>query len=95
MSGDRFYDGYEETLRRYAHVTRDWAPSKELLGLDGSDAGLVAALRHSILARFARTRTEWEGPLGDLDVGEAFVRADMTEGDGVGEAGPNGNGGGP
>ncbi len=95
VSGDRFYDGYEETLRRYAHVTRDWAPSKELLGLDGSDAGLVAALRHSILARFARTRTEWEGPLGDLDVGEAFVRADMTEGDGVGEAGPNGNGGGP
>ena len=95
VSGDRFYDGYEETLRRYAHVTRDWAPSKGLLGLGGSDAGLVAALRHSILARFARTRTEWEGPLGDLDVGEAFVRADMAEGDGVGEVDPDGNGGGP
>ncbi|WP_419937332.1 hypothetical protein [Candidatus Palauibacter sp.] len=97
VSGDRFYDGYEETLRRYAHVTRGWAPSKGLLGLGGSDAGLVAALRHSILARFARTRTEWEGPLGDLDVGEAFVRADMAEaeGDGVGEADPDGNGGGP
>ncbi|WP_420441196.1 hypothetical protein [Candidatus Palauibacter sp.] len=95
VSGDRFYDGYEETLRRYAHVTRGWAASKGLLGLDGSDAGLVAALRHSILARFARTRTEWEGPLGDLDVGEAFVRADMAEGDGVGEADPDGNGGGP
>ncbi len=78
VSGDRFYDGYEETLRRYAHATRGWAPSKELLGLGGSDTGLVAALRHSILARFARMRTEWEGPLGDVDVGEAFVRADMA-----------------
>ncbi|WP_419860113.1 hypothetical protein [Candidatus Palauibacter sp.] len=79
VSGDRFYDGYEDTLRRYADVTRGWAPSKELLGLGGGDAGLVAALRHSILARFARMRTEWEGPLGDLDVGEAFVRADMAD----------------
>ena len=88
VSGDRFYDGYEDTLRRYAHVTRGWAPSKELLGLGGSDSGLVAALRHSILARFARMRTEWEGPLGDLDVGEAFVRADMEDSppaDGSGE----------
>ena len=88
VSGDRFYDGYEDTLRRYANVTRGWAPSKELLGLGGSDSGLVAALRHSILARFARMRTEWEGPLGDLDVGEAFVRADMEDSppaDGSGE----------
>ena len=77
VSGERFYDGYEETLRRYANVTRGWAPSRGLLGLGDSDAGLVAALRHSILARFARLRTEWEGPLGDVDVGEAFVRADM------------------
>ncbi len=104
MSGDRFYDGYEDTLRRYADVTRGWAPSKELLGLGGSDSGLLTALRHSILARFARMRTEWEGPLGDLDVGEAFVRADMADSppaDGSGEpdaaeaeAGPSGNGGG-
>ncbi|MDE2662559.1 MAG: hypothetical protein OXI39_06095 [Gemmatimonadota bacterium] len=79
VTGDRFYDGYEETLRRYANVTRGWAPSRELLGLGDSDAGLVAALRHSILARFARMRTEWEGPLGDVDIGEAFVRADMAE----------------
>ena len=79
VSGDGFYDGYEETLRRYAHVTRGWAPSRELLGLGDTDAGLVAALRHSILARFARLRTEWEGPLGDVDVGEAFVRADMAD----------------
>ena len=88
MSGDRFYDGYEDTLRRYADVTRGWAPSKELLGLGGSDSGLLTALRHSILARFARMRTEWEGPLGDLDVGEAFVRADMADSppaDGSGE----------
>lgn len=94
VSGDRFYDGYEETLRRYAHATRAWAPSKELLGLGGSDAGLVTALRHSILARFARLRTEWEGPLGDLDVGEAFVRAEMTESPPTGESGePAGAGG--
>ncbi|MCZ0934691.1 MAG: hypothetical protein OXJ54_05865 [Gemmatimonadetes bacterium] len=79
VSGERFYDGYEETLRRYAHVTRGWAPSRELLGLGDADAGLVTALRHSILARFARLRTEWEGPLGDVDVGEAFVRADMAD----------------
>lgn len=79
VSGDRFYDGYEETLRGYARATRGWAPSKELFGLGDSDAGLVAALRHSILARFARLRTEWEGPLGDLDAGEAFLRADMAE----------------
>ncbi len=100
VSGDGFYDGYEETLRRYAHVTRGWAPSKELLGLGDSDTGLVAALRHSILARFARTRTEWEGPLGDVDVGEAFVRADMEQsdagGDGDGEHGDGRDGdGGP
>ena len=115
MSGDRFYDGYEDTLRRYAGVTRGWAASKALLGLGGPDAGLAAALRHSILARFARTRTVWEGPLGDLDAGEAFLRADMAasppadasgepadagegevaaERNGVGEAGPGGNGGG-
>ena len=90
VSGDRFYDGYEDTLRRYADVTRGWAPSKELLGLGASDDGLVAALRHSILARFARMRTEWEGPLGDLDVGEAFVREDMADSlpaDGSGEPG--------
>lgn len=93
VSGDRFYDGYEKTLRRYALVTRGWAPSKELLGLGGSDAGLVAALRHSILARFARMRTEWEGPLGDLDVGEAFVRADMAESPPAGESGEPAAGG--
>jgi hypothetical protein len=96
MSGDRFYDGYEDTLRRYADVTRGWAPSKELLGLGSSDTGLVAALRHSILARFARMRTEWEGPLGDLDVGEAFLRADMAASrpaDASGEPGDTGDGG--
>lgn len=90
VSGDRFYDGYEETLRRYAHVTRGWAPSRGLLGLGDSDAGLIAALRHSILARFARMRTEWEGPLGDVDVGEAFVRADMAESPPGGESGEPG-----
>ncbi|MYC88064.1 MAG: protein BatD [Gemmatimonadales bacterium] len=107
VSGDGFYDGYEETLRRYAHVTRGWAPSKALLGLGDSDTGLVAALRHSILARFARLRTEWEGPLGDVEVGEAFVRADMAEsvpiedpgepdasGDDADGGGPTGSGGG-
>ena len=77
VSGDRFYDSYEETLRRYARVTRGWAPSQALLGLGDSDVGLVAALRHSIMARFARLRTEREGPLSDIDVGAAFVRADM------------------
>ncbi|MYA32508.1 MAG: protein BatD [Gemmatimonadales bacterium] len=95
VSGDRFYDGYEETLRRYANVTRGWAPSKELFGLGGSDAGLVAALRHSILARFARLRTQWEDPLGDVEVGEAFVRADMAESlpaDESGETGAAGEG---
>ncbi|WP_419859040.1 hypothetical protein [Candidatus Palauibacter irciniicola] len=90
VSGERFYDGYEETLRRYAHVTRGWAPSRELLGLGDSDTGLVAALRHSILARFARLRTEWEGPLGDVDVGEAFVRADMEESPPADESGEPG-----
>lgn len=97
VSGDRFYDGYEDTLRRYAQVTRGWAPSRELLGLGDSDTGLVAALRHSILARFARVRTEWEGPLGDLDVGEAFVRAEMAESppaDESGESGAAGDGAG-
>ncbi|WP_420447877.1 hypothetical protein [Candidatus Palauibacter sp.] len=79
VSGDRFYDSYEETLRRYARVTRGWAPSQELLGLGDSDVGLVAALRHSIMARFARLRTEREGPLSDIDVGAAFVRADMAD----------------
>ncbi len=78
MSGDRFYDGYEETLRVYAHATRGWAPSRELRGLGDSDQGLIAALRHSILARFARLRTEWDGPLGDLDAGESFLRAEMA-----------------
>lgn len=86
LSGDRFYDGYEGALRRYAHATREWAPSRELLGLGDSgpgggappDAGLVAALRHSIMARFARVRTDRDGPIGDIEAGEAFVRADMS-----------------
>lgn len=80
VSGDRFYDGYEATLRRYARSTRAWAPSMELRGLQAADSGLIAALRHSLLARFARLRTNWEAPLGDLESGEAFVRSEMADG---------------
>ena len=79
LTGDRFYDGYEGALRRYAHATRGWAPSRELLGLGDSDAGLIAALRHSIMARFARLRTDGDGPIADIEVGEAFVRSEMVD----------------
>ena len=81
VSGDRFYDGYEGALRRYAHATRAWAPSRELSGLGDGDAGLLAALRHSVMARFARLRTNRDGPLDDIEVGEEFVRADMSQTD--------------
>ncbi len=85
LTGDRFYDGYEATLRRYARETRGWAPSSELLGLGDSDAGLISALRHSIMARFARLRTDRHGPIADIDIGEAFVRSEMPEPDPVPE----------
>ncbi|WP_419162156.1 hypothetical protein [Candidatus Palauibacter sp.] len=77
VTGDRLYDGYEATLRRYARSTRGWKPSRELLGLGDQDSVLIAALRHSVLARFARLRTDRDSPLDDLDVGEAFVRSEM------------------
>ncbi|WP_419948809.1 hypothetical protein [Candidatus Palauibacter sp.] len=79
LSGDRFYDGYEGALRRYADATRGWAASRELVGLGDSDAGLISALRHSIMARFARLRTDRDGPIADIEIGEAFVRSDMAD----------------
>lgn len=78
LTGDRFYDGYEGALRRYAHATRGWAPSRELRGLGDSDTGLISALRHSIMARFARLRTDRDGPIADIEIGEAFVRSEMA-----------------
>ena len=88
LTGDRFYDGYEGALRRYASATRGWAPSRELVGLGASDAGLIAALRHSIMARFARLRTDRDGPIADIEVGAAFVRSEMSDEASAGGAPP-------
>ena len=30
------------------------------------------------MARFARVRTDRDGPIGDIEAGAAFVRADMS-----------------
>ncbi len=77
VSGDHFYDAYEGTLRRYAQATRGWSRARGLARLGRRDSTLLAALRHSLLARFARVRMGGDGPLDDLDAGAAFVRAEM------------------
>jgi len=73
-----FYDRYEQALRRYAHATRTWSPSLSLMGL-GRGAELVAALKRSLIVRFARVRPRAEDPDTALDAGEAFVRSEMPE----------------
>lgn len=77
LSSDGFYDGYEATLRRYARATRGWAPSRGLFAL-AEDSALVSALRHSLLARFARVRAREDVPIEDIEVGEAYVRSEMS-----------------
>ena len=77
LTGDRFYDRYEATLRRYLRATRRWPPSRELLGLGASNSRLFSALGHSVLARFARLRTPDSEPVGDIAAGEEFVRSEQ------------------
>lgn len=102
LSGDRFYDGYEAALRRYAGATRGWPPGRGLASLGRESSDLVTALRRSLLARFARVRPRDEGPLSDLEAGASFVRSEMPEepsdadddarGDGAGAGAPDGTG---
>jgi len=73
-----FYDRYEQALRRYARATRTWSPSQTLLGF-GSGTQLLAALKRSVIVRFARVRPRAEGPDAALDAGEAFVRSEMPQ----------------
>jgi len=77
LAGSNFYDGYEETLRRYVSATRGWSPSQSLKGFALSQSSLLSALRHSLLARFARVQPKSEGPIQDLAAGEAFIRSEM------------------
>jgi len=77
LPGDRFYDDYEATLRRYARETRGWSPARGLRGLGERDAPLLAALSRSLRARFARVWGGGHAPIADLDAGAAFVRSEM------------------
>ena len=77
LAAANFYDGYEETLRRYVSVTRGWSPAQSLKGFALDHPSLLSALRHSLLARFARVRPKSEGPIRDLAAGEAFIRSEM------------------
>ncbi len=81
VRGDRFYDGYESVLRDYARATRGWSPSRGLFGLAGGHAGLLEALRRSLLVRFARLREADDGPPTALDAGEDFVRSELAPAD--------------
>jgi len=74
----RFYDRYELALRRYAGATRTWSPSLSLMGL-GRGAGLLAALKRSVIVRFARVRPRAGDADAALDAGEAFVRSEMPQ----------------
>lgn len=77
LPGDRFYDDYEATLRRYARDTRGWSPAKGLRALGERDEPLLVALGRSLKARFARVWGATDGPISDLDAGAAFVRSEM------------------
>ena len=77
LAAANFYDGYEETLRRYVSVTRGWSPAQSLKGFALGHPSLLSALRHSLLARFARVHPKSEGPIQDLAAGEAFIRSEM------------------
>ncbi|MFV1987064.1 MAG: hypothetical protein ACC682_07270 [Gemmatimonadota bacterium] len=72
----RFYDRYERSLRRYARMTRRWAPTRSLLGL-GVGGELIGALRRSAFVRFAHLRGREGGPESALEAGEAFVRSEL------------------
>jgi len=88
LAAAKFYDGYEEALRRYVSVTRGWSPAQNLKGFALGQPSLLSALRHSLLARFARVQPKSEGPIQDLAVGEAFILSEMPS-DGPDKAEPD------
>ena len=86
MSVGEFYDRYERTLRRYARTTRSWSPSRTLIGLTRT-GDLFAALRRSLIVRFAHADASREAPESAIDAGERFVRSEMPATDEPAEPG--------
>lgn len=79
LGGAPFYDRLEGSLRRYAEVTRSWAPGTLMQQLPDGNRELASVLRHSALARFGRLESGGETAARALDVSEAWLAAEASE----------------